>query len=370
MRRSYLINSPKEKTDHLPLIVILHDNYIRPIALYNLPWERLQQPAVILFPIGVLHQWHCVASEEPASTEQDQKFLWQVISQTQRDFKTDPSRVFIIGVGEAYCVAEEFIKRYPGIVRAAIRWNHRKGQITTGQITASPVPTLDSIIKRNPPQSAPVPRASAIRANNQQKLYKQHVSLGITLGRWQQAEGSRTEFDSETFIDIAQHHFTFGIVIEYNFTEKISVYTDAHFIIIPKEQNIQSIIIGPGGIQASGNGHGGIVIPYVAGMRYAFLLDNLRPFITVATGYTYIYLAGGTGSGSLQGGGTLDITRKVENVFTYHFGTGVDYRFSPGTSLRLSATYAMSNKIDPPAGSINSYQGTSILAGLTFILAK
>jgi hypothetical protein len=371
IRRSYLVNVPKDKTDHLPLIIILHDNYIRPLALDNLPWHRLRQPAVILLPIGLLHRWYCSPSGDSVKADQDQKFLWQVILQTQHAFNTDPSSVFIIGMGEAHCVAEGFVKRYPGIVRAVTRWNYGKEQMRNQYITSGSVHTLDSIIQYNPPQAAStIPVSTAPPANKHPKLYKQHVSLGITLGRWQQAERSRTEFDDETFIDIAKHHFIFGFTIDYNFTEKISTYADVHCILIPKEKTIHSITIGPGGVQASGSGHGGIVIPYAAGIRYAFLFGSLRPFITAAAGYTYIHVEGGTGSGSSQGGIKKDIVRKIENIFTYHIGTGVDYRFSPGTSLRFSASYTLSNKIDPPAGSINYYQGASILTGLAFILAK
>lgn len=257
------------------------------------------------------------------------------------------------------------------LMRSASKWEHKNDLVDTAEIFSESVKKLDSLVGPDPSAGKSEKKTLPFRQTGKPyKPYKEHFSFGLALGYWQQAESSRTEFDTATFVDIAKCHFIFGILAEYNFTEKLSVFTDANFVIISKNQSINSVTIGSGGIQATGSGHGGIVIPFGAGVRYAFLHGNFRPFIMPALGFTHIHVEGGTGSGGPFSGVTQNITKKAENVLTYRLGAGFDYRLSGSVSLRLSTTYFMSEKIDPPAGSIENFQGLSATTGLTFILGK
>jgi len=372
LTRSYFVNAPKQEAGNLPMIVILHDNNIMPTLLGNLPWNKLQQPAVMVFPVGLINQWHCKKNSDSLLTERDQKFLLRLVFHVQNNFKTDLSRTFLIGMGDAFCAVQDFVKKHPTIVRSAVRWDYKKELLEAKEIIPEPGWKLDSLVRHNPPKGNYL-QNKKFPFEQEEKIYKpyrRHLSFGFNLGRWQQAMGSRTEFDTVTFVDISERHFIFGVQVEYNITERISAFTDVNFMIIPKEESINSISIGPNGVQASGSGHGGIVIPYGAGIRYVFLCKDFRPFITVAFGHTYLHTEGGTGSGSLLGGTTQETTKKTENIFTYRLGVGFDYRLSEDVSFRSSASYFMSNNINPAVGSIDTFQGLSILAGLNFIFGK
>lgn len=372
LTRSYFVNVTNNETSSLPLIIILHDNAIRPISLQALPWNNLKQPAVVVFPVGLLNKWYCRNSEDSLLAVRDQKFLLKLLFQVQNNFRTDISRTFIIGMGDAFCVAQNFAKINPTLLRSAVQWKYQKNLVEAKVIVPDPATKLDSLVSHNPSTAKTIQQGKLSLEQNkaEYKPYKKHVSFAITLGRWQQAGSSRTEFDTTTFVDIAKSHFIIGIQVEYNFTEWLSAFTDVNIITIPKDQSINTITIGSGGIQVSGSGHGGIVIPYGAGLRYVFPQGYFRPFITAAMGLTYVHAEGGTGSGGPFGGITQKITRKIVNVPTYRLGTGFDYRVSEAVSFRISASYFMSNRIEPEVGSINAFRGLSIMTGLSFLLGK
>jgi opacity protein-like surface antigen len=372
LTRAYFVSVPGGETVSLPLFIILHDNGIRPTSLESLPWHKLKQPAVIVFPAGLLTQWHCKNNEDSLLAIRDQKFLLKLLFQVQNNFRTDLSRTFIIGMGDAHCLAQDLLRTNPALIRSAIQWDYQKDLVESKIIVPEPARKLDSLVSHNPstprePEKMKVPfeQEEAVF-----KPYRKHVSFAITLGRWQQAESSRTEFDTTTFVDIAKSHFMIGIQAEYNVTERLSVFADMNIVTIPKKQNINAVTFGPGGVQATGDGHGGIIVPFGAGIRYAFPYGNFRPFITGAVGRTHIHAEGGTGSGNSSTGIAKNITKKVENVLTYRIGAGFDYRLSGTVSFRLVSSYFMSSKIDPPAGSVDAFRGLSIVAGLAFVLGK
>lgn len=372
LTRSYFVHAPNEEIAHLPLVILLHDGTIRPISLNGLPWDKLKQPVIMVFPVGLVNQWHCKNSSDSLLAALDKKFLLKLLFQVQNNFRTDLSRTFLIGMGDAFCVAQDFGSTHPAIIRSVVQWNYKKDLVEAKVIVPEPAKKLDSLMSHNP-STAKVPehRKLPIEQNKDDyKSYKQHISFAITLGRWQQAESSRTEFDTATFVDIAKSHFIIGIQVEYNFTERLSAFADANIVSIPKDQSISTITIGPNGVQATGSGHGGIVIPYGTGMRYAFPHGNFRPFVAAAMGFTYIHAEGGTGSGGPFKGVTQNITKKIETVFTYRLCSGFDYRMSGTVSFRISTSYFMSNRIDPEAGSINAFRGLSIMTGLAFVLGK
>lgn len=370
LTRSYMVKAPDEEIVRLPMVIILHDSHVRPLSLENLPWNNLRQPAVMVFPIGLLNQWKCMDSEDSLLAERDLRFLYRLVKEVHKSFSTDRSRTFLIGMGDSYCVVQDFYKRHHGLVRSIARWDYDSESGGGRNVIPEP-PELDSLVIHNPtkPDSLRTQRLPFEQGSKTFKLYQGHFSFSINLGRWQQASGSRTAFNTSTFVDIAEHHFIFGLSGDYNFTERISTLLDANLIIIPKEERINSIQLGPNGIQVNGIGNGGIIVSYGTGVRYVFPRETFRPFILAALGATYMHIEGGTGSGS-SNGISRDITRAVESIFTCRFGAGFDYRLSGDVAFRFSTTYYMSNKITPPIGSIEAFQGLSVMGGLGFLIGE
>jgi hypothetical protein len=285
LTRTYLLSEPsQEKGTHLPLIILLHDRHAMPITLARLEWSKLHQPAVIAFPIAIQNRWLC-DSTTTDSLNADERFLLRLIFQIQNNFRTDPSRVFIIGMGEAFCLADVFTKRHPALIRAAVRWNNKS---PLKQIIPEPAHQFDSLVRTNPGVEKPK-RDTGHFAFEQPKKendsYAHHTTLTFRAGRWQQAQSSRTEFDTVTFTDLSEYHFQFGFEVGYYVTERLTVFVSSDFMIIPKEQNINSISWGGGqGVQVDANGKGGIVIPY-GGRSVCFTKGKIQ---TIYFGFSWL----------------------------------------------------------------------------------
>jgi hypothetical protein len=305
----------------------------------------------------------------------DEKFLLRIILRAQHDFKTDASRVFIVGMGGAFCLAQDFAQKHAALVRAAVPW-HRVTPL--GGIARHPAQRLDSLVAGNPgrKQKATVGMMASMTYDTEHKrldsarLWRRHASLLLHLGRWQQASGSRTDFDTQTLTDLANYHFMFGLKVGYAFTAKWSAFVEGDFLIIPKERKINNLSWGGGqGIRVNASGKGGVVIPYGAGVLYTIPVRRIRPFVSVSVGSTFLYIGGGTASG---GPGSIDKTiyKRKESILRYAVATGVDLPVSRVTSVQLSAQYTFSPEIEPPLASVDRFQGLNLFFGLLFNLGK
>ncbi|MBL0745883.1 hypothetical protein [Chryseolinea lacunae] len=120
--RSYLLETPAPEVSNLPMVILLHDSHILPMALAKLDWSQLSQPALIVFPVGLRNQW--ASGNHADSLRWDENFLLKIIFQVQQNFRTDISRVFILGMGNAFFLAEAFQRKHPALVRAAAPWEY------------------------------------------------------------------------------------------------------------------------------------------------------------------------------------------------------------------------------------------------------
>lgn len=369
LTRSYLVTEPPgEERTNLPLIILLHDEKTLPVTLAKWDWSKLYQPCLMVFPIALRNKWVCRIGSDSAKT--DEKFLVRLIFHIENNFRTDPSRVFIIGTGYSFCLADYFAKAHRSLVRAAVAW--KPWPVSThGSIMPERLP-FDSLVRRYP--TIAVTRNDSARFVEQPKTrkepYADHTTLAFHLGRWQQAKSSRGSFDSLTLADLAEYHFLFGLEVSYHFTERWSGFAGGDFIIIPRKREITSISWGGGsGVNVKASGKGGIVIPYGLGVRYTIAVENFRPFVYASVGTTFLYIGGGKATGR-SGGINKKIEERKESVFRYGSGIGFDFRLSPMTSMQFTAHYTFSSKMQPSLASVDRFQGASILAGLLFILNR
>lgn len=369
LRRSYLVVEPVgEERTSLPLVILLHDEKTLPVTLAKWDWSKLYQPCLMVFPFALRNKWTCRVGSD--SVNADEKFLVRLIFHIQNNFRTDPSRVFIIGTGYSFCLADHFAKANRAIVCAAAAWKPWP-VLPHSSIMHERLP-FDSLVRRHP--------AIAVTRNDstgfvehpkiQKEAYAGHTTLAFHLGRWQQAKSSHVSFDSLTLTDLAEYHFLFGLEVSYHFTERWSVFAMGDFIIIPKKREITSIAWGGGyGVKVKASGEGGIVIPYGLGARYTISRENFRPFVYASVGATFLHIGGGQATGG-SGGINRKIEERKESVFRYGSGIGFDLRASSMTSMQLTAHYTFSSKIEPSLASVDRFQGASFLAGLLFILNR
>ncbi|MCZ8215216.1 MAG: hypothetical protein O9262_03205, partial [Cyclobacteriaceae bacterium] len=303
LTRSFmLVNLADDDATEQPVIILLHDSHVLPMSLLKMNWARLQQRPILVFPIALRNQWSC--GNDKDSLMMDTNLLLKIIFHVQLNFKTDPSRVFLVGMGDAFCLAHHFSRIHASLVRSAVRWQYPSGK-TQKQLITEPTDQLDSVVMSNLP--AKLNLYPSLTDNTQQeeplfKSYKKQTTLSLQAGRWQQSQRSRTRFDSLTMTDLSTYHFMFGIQLAYHVSERWSAYAESHFMIIPREKKINSISWGGGqGVQVSASGKGGLVIPYGMGVRYTFSHLGWRPFLAGTLGGTYLYIGGGTASGGTGG---------------------------------------------------------------------
>lgn len=369
LSRSYLlVDPPNEITTGLPMIILLHDQKVMPFALARMEWSSLKNKSIMVFPAALRNQWSCRSNID--SLKADEKFLLRIIFEVRNNFRTDPSRVFIIGIGSAFCLADDFAKKHPSLIRAAVPWNYSSRGSSLQQRASS----FDSLISHHPgvaiPKSDTVKFAFDQNEKEEKLAYASHTTLAFHLGRWQQAKSTHTDFDTQTMTDLSKYHFQFGLEVGYHFTERWSAFVNSDFMIIPKERTVNSISWGGGqGVNVNASGKGGIVIPYGMGVRYTIPRGNFRPFFAALLGATFLFIGGGTASGG-AGGMNTDIVKRKVSVFRYSPGTGFDLRISRTVSLQCTGQYAFSLKIAPQLASINRFQGLSLMTGLLFILSK
>jgi hypothetical protein len=373
LTRSYLLwEAIRDAGATKPLVILLHDRTTTPMTLVQLDWSVLRAPSLLVFPVGLRGLW--ASGGHADSLKADENFLLRIILRAQHDFKTDASRVFIVGMGGAFYFARFFAQKHPALVRAAFQWNR---SVPVGNALAGAARQLDSLVAGNPGRKQPVAEGtlSSMEAAEQKRLdsagrWRRHAMLLVHLGRWQQAAGSRTDFDTKTLTDLAKYHFMFGLMVGYSFTEKWSAFVEGDFLIIPKERTINNVSGGGGqSIKVNASGKGGVVIPYGAGIRYTILVRSIRPFVSGSIGSTFLFIGGGTASG---GPGSIDKTiyKRKESILRYASAAGVDLPVSRITSIQISAQYTFSPKIEPPLASVDRFQGFNLFFGLLFNLGK
>lgn len=371
LTRSYLLVTPLGgNVTNLPLVILLHDKHVLPTTLANMKWSKLRQPPLIVFPVGLRNQWAC--GDNADSLKMDTDFLLKIIFEIQNNFLTDPSRVFFVGMGSSFCLADYFAKKHSALVRAAVRWNYTNNSLPPVLLT-EPTRQLDSVVVRNPLVShhaMPPERFAFEPPQERYTPYLDHSTLNFHIARWQQSSASRTEFDSVTMTDLSQYHFMFGFQYAYHFTERLSAHVETDFMIIPKEREINGISWGGGqGVKVTARGNGGIIVPYGVGMRYSIPREKFRPFLSGSIGGTFMFVGGGTAIGG-TGGINKMINKRKKNVLRYSFGPGFYWRIAKAVSLQVLVQYTSSSNMEPAIASVKRFEGLSFQSGLLFLLGK
>ncbi len=370
LRRSYLLAEVGDETKSRAVFILLHDQRVSPVALARLDWSRLHQPALLVFPVALQNRWACSGNKD--SLKADQQFIMKMIFHMQGNFKIDRSRIFLVGVGSSYCLAKEFSVAHPSLIRATIPWNAVHSYTHIQSKLAHPLDSLSLNHPSHEPKVLSNPEASNSdfedwREWNEER-YGHRTWLELHMGRWQQATGSRTDFDTLTLTDLSKYHLMFGFEVRYHINTHWSVHVGSDFMIIPKERKINSISWGSGGLNVDATGKGGLVMPYGAGVRYS-LDKKLRPHFSAAVGSTFMFIGGGKASGGL-GSINKSIYKRKESLFRYALGTGFELPLSKGAAFQLSAQYSFSSQLNPPLASVDRFEGFSIFFGLQFLLNK
>lgn len=202
------------------------------------------------------------------------------------------------------------------------------------------------------------------------KILKHSVAFSLHYGHFELFPFAKAS-DNTSNIDISDYHSMFNMVVEYYPYEKVAAQLSIGLTSIPKTQTIDSITFTPGhglgGIKAKGSGKGGAILPVTFGVKKTFLNGLARPYVSLLSGFTFIKIGTGTGSGSINGI-EKNVDYQSEFAFCYQLGTGIQLRFTRVVRFDFGVNFYGSPKISPSIGGINSYQGFYIFGGMNFIL--
>jgi len=213
-------------------------------------------------------------------------------------------------------------------------------------------------------------KTKAEREYEKLKILNHKIAFGFHYGYFELFPFAKVD-DITSNININDYHNMYNLEVEYYLYESVAAQISVGLILIPQQQNIDSIIITPGsglgGIQAKGSGKGGAVLPVTFGIKKTFLDGLIRPYVSLLSGLTIIKIGKGTGSGSINGI-EKDIDYESKLVFNYQIGTGIQYRLGKVVRFDFGLNYYGSPTFTPPIGGINAYQGLYVFVGLNFIL--
>jgi hypothetical protein len=207
-------------------------------------------------------------------------------------------------------------------------------------------------------------------SNEIRTINKNNIVIGIQYGHFGIFPMAKTN-DNTTNLKISDYHKMLNLVTEYYPFEEIAAQFSIGLMLITKEQTIDSIIFtpgsGPGGIQAKGSGKGGAVLPVTFGIKKTFLKGGARPYVSLLSGFTYIKVGTGSGSGSIYGV-EENVDYQSAFIFCYQLGTGIQLKTGKSVRFDVGINFYGSPRIIPSIGGINYYQGFYVFGGMNFIL--
>ncbi len=198
------------------------------------------------------------------------------------------------------------------------------------------------------------------------RVYKNRWSIGFTYGQRHVENANKTGIpDTVTFTDFTSRKAFYGIEGSYFVSQKVQVFLALNILLLPEEQNINSISIGNNGLQVEGSGNGGAMINSGIGVRYLLLNGAiLRPYAGLQVGNIRAIAKGGKADISL-----FNRNLQIEEV-TRNFGyvnptVGINYRIAPGSMLDLNLGYLKANKTEGIGGVVSP---SGVTLALTFHL--
>ncbi len=202
------------------------------------------------------------------------------------------------------------------------------------------------------------------------KILRHSLAFSLHYGHFELFSFAKAN-DNTTNIEINDYHKMFDLTVEYYPDEKVAAMLTVGLNIIPKTQTVDSITITPGsglgGINAKGSGKGGAVLSVMFGVKKTFLNGLVRPYVSLSSGFTFIKIGTGSGTGSINGI-EKNVDYQSQLTFCYQLGTGIQLRVSKVVRFDFGVNYNGSPKFSSSIGGIDSYQGLYVFGGMNFIL--
>lgn len=202
------------------------------------------------------------------------------------------------------------------------------------------------------------------------KILKKSTAFSIQYGHFELMSFAKIKSNNSN-INIDDYHKLLNLVVEYYPYENAAILFSAGVLFIPKEKTIDSITWTPetsiGGVEVTGKGKGGAVLPVTIGIKKTFLNGFTRPYIYGATGFTYIKVGSGTGSGTIDGiDKNIDIQSEIK--FCWQFGTGIQHKVGKVVRFDLGINYYGTPMFSKSIGGIDYFHGFYVFGGLNFII--
>ncbi|MEO1255484.1 MAG: hypothetical protein AAFY41_11480 [Bacteroidota bacterium] len=197
------------------------------------------------------------------------------------------------------------------------------------------------------------------------RCYKKRWLLDFHYGqKFISASNQTAKPDTITLTDFTQKRGFFGVGGSYFLKDKLLIGGAISFLILPREQEINSFS-GSGG---SGTGSGGLSINFELFGKYYFREWGFtRPYVSVGFGRYQLIAKGGSVEFSFSSGQSQDIGELNAQVPAASISSGISHRLAPGSMLDLKVGYTITPKTDP-IGGITSPGGISTSLTLSFIL--
>ena len=190
--------------------------------------------------------------------------------------------------------------------------------------------------------------------------WKNKFFITLTFGQFYLDSEYTTDFDEETFVDVNEIKSIWSLTSGYMFTNKIGGLINFSL----KTKKSQSTNFDGVNISGSGNGIG--LFKFGVGARYMpFAKKRWSIYGDVQGGVLSLIAEGGTGSGTLFGGVTRNLTEKSESTTYVSFAAGTNYRLGKTVYLNSNIDYTNS-KFDNNIGSISGFTGFTVNLGLGF----
>jgi hypothetical protein len=218
-------------------------------------------------------------------------------------------------------------------------------------------------------QEIEVKTLAEIKKDDLEKLKTVRNSMAFSLqyGHFELFPFAKTNGNSNNTIKIEDYHKLFNLLGEYYPYEHIAAQLSVGLMVIPIEKKIDGISSGLNGIQVNGSGKGGVILPVTLGVKRTFLDGLARPYVSVLSGFSFIKLGSGTGSGSINGI-EKNINYQSEFKFCWQLGSGIQYRMGKVVRLDVGLNFYGTPDFSSSIGCISSYSGWCLWGGLNFIL--
>ena len=203
------------------------------------------------------------------------------------------------------------------------------------------------------------------------QLYEKRWTIGMSFGQRFLSKNNRSSNpDTVTFADFTNKNTVFGIEGGYFVSSRFQITASVDFLLLPRLQQINNVVIGNNGIQVDGYGSGGAMINFGLGGKYHFYLSPFsRLYTGLKLGRIKAVAEGGTG-GFTQSQGRYQETTRFSHNYAYLNGTfGITHRFTPGFMIDFNLGYLMATD-SQNIGGMHSPGGITSTLSLQFFIGK